>query len=142
MLKEKISADYMSAFKAKNTVAKNLLSVIKSEIQTLEKNLGIDNLSDEEVTKILNKTAKSLKETKLAEYNNIDTSFPSAQTAEELFIVESYLPKQMSEDEIRVKVQELISENDLNIAEVMRAFASYPADRKLVAEVYHSLKTK
>jgi uncharacterized protein YqeY len=142
MLKEKISADYMSAFKAKNTVAKNLLSVIKSEIQTLEKNLGIDNLSDEEVTKILNKTAKSLKETKLAEDNNIDTSFPSAQTAEELFIVESYLPKQMSEDEIRVKVQELISENDLNIAEVMRAFASYPADRKLVAEVYHSLKTK
>jgi len=142
MLKEKISADYMSAFKAKNTVAKNLLSVIKSEIQTLEKNLGIDNLSDEEVTKILNKTAKSLKETKLAEDNNIDTSFPSAQTAEELFIVESYLPKQMSEDEIRVKVQELISENNLNIAEVMRAFASYPADRKLVAEVYHSLKTK
>jgi uncharacterized protein YqeY len=142
MLKEKISADYMSAFKAKNTVAKNLLSVIKSEIQTLEKNLGIDDLSDEEVTKILNKTAKSLKETKLAEDNNIDTSFPSAQTAEELFIVESYLPKQMSEDEIRVKIQELISENDLNIAEVMRAFASYPADRKLVAEVYHSLKTK
>ena len=134
MLKEKISADYMSAFRAKNTVAKNLLSVIKGEIQTIEKNQNIDNLSDEEVTKILNKTVKSLKET--------NTSFPSAQTAEELFIVESYLPKQMSEDEIRVKVQELISENDLNIAEVMRAFVSYPADRKLVAEVYHSLKVK
>lgn len=134
MLKEKISADYMSAFKAKNTVAKNLLSVIKGEIQTIEKNQGIDNLSDEEVTKILNKTLKSLKET--------NASFPSAQTAEELFIVESYLPKQMSEDEITVKVQELIAENDLNIAEVMRAFASYPADRKLVAEVYHSLKVK
>jgi hypothetical protein len=134
MLKEKISADYMSAFKSKNTVAKNLLSVIKGEIQTIEKNQNIDNLSDEEVTKILNKTVKSLKET--------NASFPSAQTAEELFIAESYLPKQMSEDEIRVKVQELISENDLNIAEVMRAFASYPADRKLVAEVYHSLKVK
>lgn len=134
MLKEKISADYMSAFKSKNIIAKNLLSVIKGEIQTIEKNQNIDNLSDEEVTKILNKTAKSLKET--------NASFPSTQTAEELFIVESYLPKQMSEDEIRVKVQELISEKDLNIAEVMREFASYPADRKLVAEVYHSLKTK
>jgi len=134
MLKEKISADYMSAFKAKNTVAKNLLSVIKGEIQTIEKNQNIDNLSDEEVTKILNKTVKSLKET--------NASFPSAQTAEELFIVESYLPKQMSEDEITVKVQELIAENDLNIAEVMREFATYPADRKLVAEVYHSLKVK
>ena len=48
----------------------------------------------------------------------------------------------MTEDEITVKVQELISENELNIADVMRAFASYPADRKLVAEVYHSLKVK
>lgn len=134
MLKEKISADYMLAFKAKNTVAKNLLSVIKGEIQTIEKNQGIDNLSDEEVTKILNKTVKSLKET--------NASFPSEQTAEELSIVESYLPKQMTEDEIATKVQELISEKDLNIAEVMRAFASYPADRKLVAEVYHSLKVK
>lgn len=134
MLKEKINADYMSAFKTKNTVAKNLLSVIKGEIQTLEKNQGIDNLSDEEVTKILNKTVKSLKET--------NASFPSEQTAEELLIVESYLPKQMTEEEITTKIQEMISENDLNIAEVMRAFASYPADRKLVAEVYHSLKVK
>ena len=134
MLKEKISADYMSAFKAKNTVAKNLLSVIKGEIQTIEKNQGIDNLSDEEVTKILNKTVKSLKET--------NASFPSEQTVEELSIVESYLPKQMTEDEITTKIQGLISEKDLNIAEVMRAFASYPADRKLVSEVYHSIKVK
>jgi len=36
-LKEKINADYMTAFRAKNTVAKNLLSVIKGEIQTTEK---------------------------------------------------------------------------------------------------------
>ena len=132
MLKEKIKKDFIQAMKNRETITKNLLSVVISEIQTIEKNQNIDNLSDEEVTKILNKTAKSLKET--------NASFPSAQTTEELFIVESYLPKQMSEDEIRVKVQELISEKDLNIAEVMREFASYPADRKLVAEVYHSLK--
>jgi uncharacterized protein YqeY len=134
MLKEKIKKDFMEAMKNRETLRKNLLSVVVSEIQTIEKNQNIDNLSDEEVTKILNKTVKSLKET--------NASFPSVQTAEELFIVESYLPKQMSEDEITVKVQELIAENDLNIAEVMRAFASYPADRKLVAEVYHSLKVK
>ena len=134
MLKEKIKKDFMEAMKNRETLRKNLLSVVVSEIQTIEKNQGIDNLSDEEVTKILNKTVKSLKET--------NASFPSEQTTEELSIVESYLPKQMTEDEITTKVQELISEKDLNIAEVMRAFASYPADRKLVAEVYHSLKVK
>ena len=37
-LKEKINVDYMTAFKAKDAVSKKLLSVIKGEIQTIEKN--------------------------------------------------------------------------------------------------------
>lgn len=132
MLKEKISADYMSAFKAKNVVAKNLLSVIKGEIQTIEKNTGVETLSDEDVTKILNKTVKSLKET--------NASFPSAQTAEELFIVESYLPKQMTETEIITKIQDLVDGGASNLGEIMKAFATLPADRKLVSNLYNSLK--
>ena len=131
-LKEKINADYMAAFKAKNTIAKNLLSVIKGEIQTIEKNTGVDNMSDEDVIKILNKSVKSLKET--------NASFPSTQTAEELFIVESYLPKQMSEDEIKTKIEELISGGASNVAEIMRAFSTLPADRKTVAQIYNSIK--
>ena len=62
-LKEKINTDFMIAFKSKNMISKNILSVIKGEIQTIEKNIGSDNLSDDEVTKILTKTVKSLKET-------------------------------------------------------------------------------
>jgi uncharacterized protein YqeY len=132
MLKNKISADYMSAFKSKNTIAKNLLSVIKGEIQTVEKNTGVENLSDEDVIKILNKTVKSLKETQ--------SKFPSAQTAEELFIVESYLPSQMSADEIRAKVQSLIADGASNMGEVMKAFAALPADKKIVSQIYNEVK--
>lgn len=132
MLKKKINEDYMSAFRSKNTVAKNLLSVIKGEIQTQEKNSGIENLQDEEVVKILNKTVKSLKETQ--------SKFPSTQTAEELFIVESYLPKQMTEEEIVIKVKELINGGSSNLGEIMKAFATLPADRKLVSNIYNSLK--
>lgn len=126
-LKVKINTDYMSAFRAKNTIAKNLLSVIKGEIQTIEKNQGIETLSDEEVTKILNKTVKSLKET--------NASFPSEQTTEELAIVESYLPKQLSKDEIVNKVTELKNNGVTNIGLIMKEFASLPVDRKIVSEV-------
>jgi uncharacterized protein YqeY len=134
-LKEKINADYMSAFKAKNTIAKNLLSVIKGEIQTIEKNSGVENMSDEEVIKILKKTVKSLKET--------NASFPSTQTAEELFIAESYLPKQMSEDEIRVAVDAIISSmrTTLTIKEMGKVMGQFNskyaglADGKLVSQV-------
>ena len=88
-LKERISADYMTAFRAKDSVAKNLLSVIKGEIQTIEKNTGIENMSDEDVTKILNKTLKSLKET-LQASDSVDTKL-------ELTIIEAMGPKEFLE---------------------------------------------
>ena len=126
-LKEKINVDYMTAFKAKDVVSKKLLSVIKGEIQTIEKNVGVDSLSDEEVTKILNKTVKSLKET-LQASNDEDTRL-------ELEIVEAYLPKQMSKDEIVSKVTELKVAGVTNIGQIMKEFATLPVDRKLVCGV-------
>ena len=136
-LKAKINADYLSAFKNKDVVTKNILSVVKGECQTFEKNNGIDNISDDEVTKILNKNVKSLKET--ISLMNEGTS--KELTKKELEILESYLPKQMSEDEIRVKITELIENGEANnIAEVMRIFGKLPADRSLVASTFHSLK--
>jgi uncharacterized protein YqeY len=136
-LKAKINADYLSAFKNKDVVTKNLLSVIKGEHQTLEKNTGVDNISDDEVTKILNKNVKSLKET----ISLMNEGASKELTKKELEILESYLPKQMSEDEIRVKITELIENGEANnIAEVMRIFGKLPADRSLVASTFHSLK--
>lgn len=131
-LKERITADYMTAFKTKNTIAKNLLSVIKGEIQTIEKNTGVDSMSDDDVIKILAKTKKSLDET--------NSKFPSEQTTTELTIVESYLPKQMSLEEIELKVKELISDGANNIGMVMKAFADLPADKKLVGAAFAKLK--
>lgn len=127
MIKEQINKDYMTAFKAKNTVAKNLLSVVKGEIQTIEKNTGIENMSDVDVIKILAKTAKSLKET-------ISLS-DSEQAKEELVIIESYLPKQMSKEEVTTKVTELKNAGVTNIGAIMKEFASLPADKKMVSEV-------
>ena len=126
-LKERISADYLAAFKSKDSVAKNLLSVIKGEIQTIEKNTGIQNMSDEDVTKILNKTVKSLKET-LQASDSVDAKL-------ELSIVEAYLPKQMSKDEIFAKVTELKIAGITNIGQIMKEFAALPVDRKVVSEV-------
>jgi uncharacterized protein YqeY len=131
-LKERINLDYMTAFKTKNVVAKNLLSVVKGEIQTIEKNTGVDVLSDEEITKILTKTKKSLDET--------NSKFPSEQTQEEIKIVESYLPTEMSESEIETKITEFISNGASNIGDIMKAFAGLPADKKNVSALYNKLK--
>lgn len=131
-LKEQIAAHYMIAFKTKDQIAKNLLSVIRGEIQTIEKNTGVESMTDEDVLKILAKTKKSLDET--------NSKFPSEQTVKEIEIVESYLPKQMSIDEIEAKVKELISEGADNIGAVMKAFAMLPADKKAVGAAFAKLK--
>lgn len=126
-LKEKINKDYMEAFKSKNAIAKSLLSVIKGDIQTVEKNINSDSLSDEDVMKILLKTSKSLKET-ISLSNDSNSKL-------ELEILESYLPKQMSREDILSKINELISSGISNIGGIMKEFSSLPADKKLVSEV-------
>lgn len=126
-LKEKINADFMTAFKSKNMVAKSILSVVKGEIQTVEKNTGSDNLSDAEVTKILTKTVKSLKET-IALANDEKSKL-------ELAVIEVYLPKQMSKEEVTSKVTELVNSGITQIGAIMKEFASLPADKKMVSEV-------
>jgi uncharacterized protein YqeY len=135
MLREQIYADYMTAFKERDTVKKNLLSVIKGEIQTLEKNLGVDSLADDEVIKILNKVAKSLREVLVTDNAKI---LNDVQV--ELDIIKEYLPEQMTETEIKSKIIELIANGAGNVAEIMRAFATLPADRKQVSQIYQTLK--
>jgi uncharacterized protein YqeY len=128
-LKERVNADYMKAFREKNTVVKNLLSVVKGEIQNAEKSPGSTdvNLSDEGVIKILNKIAKSLKEV-----NN-------EQAKVELEFIDGYLPKQMSKEEITIKVTELVNSGITQIGSIMKEFASLPADKKVVSEVIKEL---
>lgn len=130
MLKDQINKDYMTAFKERDTVKKNLLSVIKGEIQTQEKNQGIDNLSDDEVTKILNKMAKSLREVFVTDSSQVLTDVKI-----ELDIIEAYLPKQMSHEEISLKLEELYGSGITQMGDIMKAFSTLPADKKVVSEL-------
>lgn len=136
-LKEQINKDYMTAFKNKDVVTKNLLSVVKGEIQTIEKNTGIDSLSDNDVNKILQKTSKSLKET-LSVLENTTSELNDTQLQQvksELSVISNYLPKEMSREEISLKIAQLKSEGITQIGLIMKEFNNLPADKKVVSEV-------
>lgn len=126
-LKAQINADFMKAFKAKNMELKSLLGTLKGEIQTAEKNSMVENLSDEDVTKILNKFAKNCKE-------NIRLA-NDEKSKVELEIVESYLPKQLSNDEIQSKIEDLVNSGVKNIGQIMKEFSTLPVDKKVVSEM-------
>jgi uncharacterized protein YqeY len=138
-LKELISNDYMDAMKNKDTLKKNLLGVIKSEIITTEKNNKTDNLSEQEIIKILNKIAKGIRE---------NVSAGSAEAIIELNIIESYLPRQLSNDEILNIVENIIDNNTFSnvsdLGKVMTLFNSEysgQADGKTVSNITRELLT-
>lgn len=125
-LKEKISKDFIKAFKEKDVLRKSLLSTVKGEIQTIEKNQGVETLSDEEVLKILNKFAKSLKE---------NVSLGDENSEKELSVIQEYLPKEMSQSEIESKISEIIGNGASNIGQIMKEFSNLQADKKVVSQI-------
>lgn len=130
-LKQKINNDYLTAFKAKDKITKNLLSVVKTEIQMKEKELMISDLDDANIVKILNKISKSIKET-------IEKSKESEDLEKEFLVIENYLPKQMTEDEITSKVMELYQSGFRNIGDFMKEFSNYQVDKKLVSKIVNN----
>lgn len=111
-LKEKINADYIAAFKAKDTIGKSALSGLKSKILEAEKSgpAGTE-LSDVDVLKIVISTVKQRKQS-VEEFTKAGRMDLVEQETLELKPIESYLPKQMEDSEITTVVIEIISEFD------------------------------
>jgi uncharacterized protein YqeY len=123
-LKEQISKDFMTAFKAKDMNKKNFLGVIKGEIDAMS-GKGMEP-TDENVLKVVKKMEKSLKET-----NN-------SESEKELSYIETYLPILMGEDRIR-EIISTYSKNGLNnIGQMMGEFNKNfkgMADNKVVSQI-------
>lgn len=128
-LKEKIDADIKSAMLSRDNVKKEILKFIKSEIQRNE--AGLKTLDDADIQKMMR-----------GQVENLKTITNSETTSREIEVLESYLPKMMSEEEIKEKVVEIISSGINNIGAIMGHFTkNYKglADNKKVMEIAKSL---
>jgi uncharacterized protein YqeY len=134
-IEKRIESDFMTAFKSRNTEVKTLLGTVKGEMQTLKKNLMVESLSDEKSIELLNKFAKNIKETLKILTSDGTADKIKEELAFELVVIESYLPKQMSEDEIKSKLDEVIASGATNIGAIMKAFAGLPVDKKILSEI-------
>jgi hypothetical protein len=104
LLKERINADFLEAYKAKDMVKKNFLSVLKGMIDT---NIGKGiEATDENVLKAIKSMEKGVIE-------NIEgrksSGLDISEQELELSYLKPYQPTLMSEDEIRVIVKDLIN---------------------------------
>jgi uncharacterized protein YqeY len=146
-LQEQINADIITAMKAKDEASLRALRALKSALllaATAEGATG-DKISDEQAIKIFQKLAKQRKESMEIFLQNGRTELASKEK-EELEVIEKYLPKQMSEEEIKVALSAVIKEAGANSAAdfgkvmplAMKALAG-KADGKIISTLLKQL---
>ena len=108
-LKERISEDIKQAMKNRDQGALRALRAIKSAILLAETAAGASgDLSAEEELKLLTRQAKQRKDS-IDQFKANGREDLAVSEEEELVVIEQYLPKQMSEAEIRAEVQAIIT---------------------------------
>lgn len=116
---DKISADIKSAMLAREKVRLETLRGIKKEFLEAKTAKGGDgSLTDEQATKILAKMAKQRRETAQIydEQNRIDLR---DNELAEAAVIEEYLPKQLTEEELIAELKNIIAETGASSAKEM-----------------------
>ncbi|MDD6258363.1 MAG: GatB/YqeY domain-containing protein [Erysipelotrichaceae bacterium] len=111
-LLKQLRKDNMQAMKDHDTIKKGVLSLVISSIALKEKESGKELSKEEEITciqKELKQQKDSLAETPASRTDLID------QTNQKIAILEGYLPKQMSEEEIREAIMKIVSDQNLEL---------------------------
>lgn len=106
MLKERLLEDLKNSMKEKNINRKNVVQMVRAAILQIEKDQNIE-VSDEKILEIIAKEAKR-REDALAEYKKAQREDLVKQGEEEIKVLEEYLPKKMSKEELEEKIKEII----------------------------------
>lgn len=107
---EKVSSDIIAAMKARDKVRLEALRNIKKNfIEAKTAPSANDQLSDDVALKILAKMAKQGKDT-AALYREQNRPDLAAEEEAQVAVVEEYLPKQLSDEEIEAEVKAVIAE--------------------------------
>ena len=107
-LKDKLLQDLKEAMKEKDTVRKNTVQLVRSGILQIEKDKKIE-LDDEGVLDVISKELK-IRRDSMPDYVKSGRQDLIDNLNKEIEVLLTYLPKQLTEDEIKVIVEEVVKE--------------------------------
>ena len=107
-LSETIRSEMLDATRARDNVRRDTLRLLVAAVENGRIDAGHE-LSDDETLRVLQKEAKQRRES-IEEYRKGNREDLVQQEQQELEIIQTYLPEQLSEDEVRRLVEETISE--------------------------------
>ena len=140
MLKEKLMDDLKVSMRNKDEIRKNTVQMVRAAILQIEKDKGIQ-VEDDKILEIIAKEVKSKKDA-LKDFEKAGREDLINQTNQEINVLQEYLPKQLSREEIKVELEKIIAEvgatsmKDMgNIMKEAKAKMGASADGKTINEV-------
>lgn len=106
---EQINKDLTESMKAKDTFRTSVLRMLKSAIIYEKTNGEKHNLTDEDVLSIIKKQVK-MRKSSMEEYISYNRQDLADSLEKEIELLNTYLPKELSEDEINNIIDETIKE--------------------------------
>ena len=139
-LKERITGDMTAAMKAKDAARLSTLRMVKAAVQNREIEKG-GALSDDELTKLLQSLVKQRRDS-VEQYEKAGRAELSEKERAEIAVIEEYLPRPASREEIERAVEEAVAETGATsmteMGTVMKAalarLSGRNADGKAVSE--------
>ncbi|MBQ2752851.1 MAG: GatB/YqeY domain-containing protein [Oscillospiraceae bacterium] len=138
-LKETLMNDLKQAMKDKDTVRKNTVQLIRSGVLQIEKDKQI-TLDDEGVLDVIAKELKKRRDS-MPDFEKSGREDLIAQLKQEIEVLLGYLPKQLTEDEVKAIVDRVVDELQASsmkdMGRVMAALAAETkgrADNKVISQ--------
>ena len=100
--------DLKTAMREKDEIKKNTVQMVRAAILQIEKDKGI-TVEDEKIIEIIAKEVKGKKDA-LVDFEKGGREDLVSQTNQEISILQEYLPKQLSKEEIKLEVEKVIKQ--------------------------------
>lgn len=148
MLEEKILNDYKQAMKAKDTLKSSVLSYLRAEIINVAIAKKKKTLEDNDCLTVIKKQIKQHQDS-IVQFKQGNRNDLADKEAKEMEILKLYLPPQLSEDQLKKLIEEIISSTGAqglkDMGKVMKEAAvrvGQSADSKLLSELVRERLSK
>lgn len=107
MLEDRIMSDYKDAMKARDNARSQTLSFLRAQLKYYAIDKKIEKLADADVIVVLKKLVKQRQDS-IAQFKKGSRPDLAEKEEKELGVLNSYMPKQLSENELKTIIDEVI----------------------------------
>lgn len=144
MLKEQLLQDLKQSMKEKQTIRKNVIQMVRAAILQKEKDEKVE-LTEEQILAVMAKEVKKRKDS-LQDYEKSGREELIHNIQEEILVLQEYLPKPLSIEEIEEQVQQMIQDvgatsiKDMGVVmKVAKETIGSRADGKQISQIVKKL---